>query len=341
MRPRLLHLLLLALIAALPAAAQTSAPPAWLEPLDQGRDLAREGRHTDAIKLFRKADKMAGGSCIECQIGLAVSFNQIGAYKEALKSVDAVLKQTQEPVHLFRAYHNQGFALYALAGDDAAKMKPAEDAFRRALELSGGKANPTRFSLAMALLRQSRDEEGVALLKQYLEQEPDAADAEQARELIANPVRARKKLIPELEMATLAGDYYTSEDLLGKVVLLDFWATWCAPCVAAVPSLRSMSRRMADEPFVLLSISVDRDEGSLKEFLAKHQMSWPQVWDRNSELARKCKVDRFPTYLLVSHEGEVLYATSGWGEGIERELSKKLASAIKEARKSAKTEAAR
>ena len=137
-------------------------------------------------------------------------------------------------------------------------------------------------------------------------------------------------------MYSLAGDYYTSEDLVGKVVLLDFWATWCPPCVAAVPSLRSMSRRMADEPFVLLSISVDRDEASLKDFIAKNRMEWPQVWDQRSEIARKCKVQSYPTYLLVSHEGEVLYAASGWGEGIERELSKKLASAIKEARKSAK-----
>lgn len=320
----------------IPAGAQTAPSPAWQEPLDEGRDLAREGKHAEAVKLFRKADKLAGGSCIECQVGLSAAFNQMGAYKEALKSVDAILKQTQEPAHLFRAYHNQGLALYGLAGDDPAKMRPAEDAFRRALELSGGKANATRFSLAMTILRQSRDEEGIALLKQYVEQEPDSANAEEARDLIANPVRARKKLIPDFELATLAGDYYTSEDLRGKVVLLDFWATWCPPCVAAVPSLRTMSRRMADEPFVLLSISVDHDEASLKEFIAKNRMEWPQVWDQRSELTRKCKVNTFPTYLLVSHEGEVLYAASGWGDGIERELSKRLASAVRAARKSAK-----
>lgn len=325
-------LLLLGLLAPL-ASGQIPPPDPSQKVLDQGRELVKQGKPAEAIKVLRKADKLAGGTCVECHINLAVAFNQMGAFKEALKSIDTVLKRSQEPADQFRAYHNQGLALYGLAEDDPAKMGQAEDSFRRALELSAGKSNSSRFSLAIALLRQSRDEEGVALLQQYLEREPSGKDAERARELIENPVRARKNLFPDFELVTLAGNRVTAKDFRGKVVLLDFWGTWCAPCVAAVPSLRTMSKRMTEEPFVLLSISVDKDEAELRAFISRHRMEWPQVWDKNSAFTKQCKIGSFPTYVLVSHEGEILYSTSGWGTGIERELGKKVSNAIREAKK--------
>jgi tetratricopeptide (TPR) repeat protein len=337
---RLLSLLVLAL-AGLPAwgparGQEPAAPPAWQEKLDEGKDLLQEGKASDAVKALRQADKTAGGTCIECHLQLAAAYNQLGAYKETLKSTDAVLKLTSDTGHLIRAWHHRGLALYALAGDDAAQLKQAEEAFRRVLELSQGEANTARFNLGMALLRQSRDPEGVAALKEYVEKEPNAKDAKTAKAYIANPLRARKRLVPDFELATLTGDYLTSEELRGKVLLLDFWGTWCAPCVAAVPSLRNMSRRMKEDPFVLLSVSTDQDEASLRDFIAKNQMSWPQVWDRGHDFAEECQVNSYPTYLLVSHEGEILYAISGWGEGIERELNQKVAGAVRAAKKSAK-----
>lgn len=334
-RHRLLFLPLLALLA-LPAQGQAPAPPAWQETLEEGKDLLEEGKPSEAVKAFRQADKMAGGSCVECQLGLAAAFNQLSAFKETLKSTDSVLKLTAEPADLIRAHHHRGLALYALAGDDVAKLKQAEESFRRVLELSRGEANTARFNLGMALLKQARDEEGVAVLKEYVEKEPESKDAKLARNLIENPLRARKRLVPDFELATLGGEYLTAADLKGKVILLDFWGTWCAPCVAAVPSLRLLSRRMRDDPFVLLSVSTDHDEAVLKDFIAKNKMDWPQVWDKDHELSEECQVSRYPSYLLVSHEGEIVYMTSGWGEGIERELLQKVAGAVRAAKKSAK-----
>ena len=337
-RFRLLFLLCLGLLA-LPARGQAppAPPPPWEEKLVEGKDLLEEGKPSDAVKAFRQADKMAGGSCVECQLGLAAAFNQLSAFKETLKSTDAVLKLTTQPADLIRAHHHRGLALFALAGDDMAQMKQAEQEFRRVLELSGGKANTARYNLGMALLKQSRDAEGVALLKEYVEKEPNARDAETARKMIENPLRSRKRIVPDFEVATLAGDYLTAEDLRGKVILLDFWGTWCPPCVAAIPSLRVMSRRMKEAPFVLLSVSTDQDEAVLREFIAKNEMTWPQVWDRDRDFAKDCQVRSYPTYLLVSHEGEIIYTASGWGEGIERDLSQKIAGAVRAARKSAKT----
>jgi tetratricopeptide (TPR) repeat protein len=326
-------LLGLALIA---AAEPSQAPPAHAEKLEEAQGLVEEGKHNEAIKALKEADKLAGGSCVECRIGLARTFNKLGAFREALKNVDAVLKATTDKNHLIAAYNEQGVANVALAGQDSAQLEQAVQAFRKVLELSEGRVNLARFNLGYTLLRLSRDEEGVALLKEYLERDPNPENVELAKSLIANPVRARKRLVPEFEVVTLAGDYLTSADAQGKVLLLDFWGTWCAPCVAAVPSLRALARRMDKDPFLLLSVSTDSDEKTLREFVAKYEMSWPQVWDKRHEMARKCQIEGYPTYILVNHEGEIVHVVRGWGTGIERDLMLKVSTAIRAAKKSGK-----
>src|SRR6185295_2222203 len=299
--------------------------------------LSEEGKYKEAVKAFKEADKLANGTCLECRLGLARAFNRLGADREASKNVDAVLQQTSEKNLLIGAYNEQGVALVALAGEDPRQLAEAEKAFRKVLELSGGKINSARFNLGYALLRMSRDEEGVAVLKEYLQNDPRAESAETAKDLIANPVRARKRLVPDFELVTLSGEYLTTDDVRGKVLLLDFWGTWCPPCVASVPGLRSLSHRMEDEPFVLVSVSTDQDETALREFIAREKMTWPQVWGKQHDFTRKCQVQGFPTYMLVSPEGEILYTISGWGEGIERELSLRISSAVRVAKKSEKT----
>jgi thioredoxin-like negative regulator of GroEL len=316
--------------------AAAAASPA----LDEAQELLNGGKYKEAVKAFKEADKLAAGRCVECQLGLAKAFNHLGAYKEVFKSVDAAVKLTEDKGRLAWAYNEQGMARAATAGDDAAGLREAEAAFRRVLELTGGGANAARFSLGVVLLRQSRDAEGVALLREYVDKEPSAANAESARELIENPLRARKRLAPPFEQATLTGDYLTSDDFKGKVVLFDFWGTWCGPCVAAVPSLRSVARRMEKDPFVLVSISTDQDADKLKEFIAKNEMTWPQVWDEHHEISRKWKIEAYPTYLLVSPEGEIVFSARGWGSNIEAELNRHLGAAVRAAKKDAKGKAA-
>jgi hypothetical protein len=94
---------------------------------------------------------------------------------------------------------------------------------------------------------------------------------------------------------------------------------------------------MANEPFVLVSISTDRDETALKQFVAKNGMTWPQVWDEHHQISQRWKVEAFPTYLLVSPEGEIVFSTRGWGSTIEMELNRRIAAAVKSAKRDAKT----
>lgn len=319
-----------------PLRGQTPGPPGeeLATLLGEAEELLRAGQFADAVREFKKADKLAGGACADCQLGLARAFNGIGAHKEVLKSAAAVTKLTTDPVLLAGAHHERGIALLVSAGERVEKLAEAEAAFRKVIELID--ANAARLQLGVALLRQARDAEGIAELEEYVRRDPRSAEAEVARQLIANPLRARKRLLPEFAVATLAGEYLTPEELRGKVVLFDFWGTWCPPCRAAIPSLRAMSQRMAKHPFVLVSVSTDSDEEVLKAFLAEQKMNWPQVWDKNREMVRRFQVTVYPSYVLVDHEGEVVYTAAGWSAALEREIQIRIGRALRAAEKEAR-----
>ena len=74
-----------------------------------------------------------------------------------------------------------------------------------------------------------------------------------------------RKAAPEFSLKDSNGQTVHLADYKGKVVLLDFWGTWCPPCVSAVPWLRDLQRHHAKEPFVIVGISSDSDEGLLRE----------------------------------------------------------------------------
>ena len=324
---------LLLVLATATAQAQPASTPAGADLLQAADDSMHAGDFKEAIRQYKQADKASGGSCVACQLGLAKAFNAVGAHKEVLKSVEMVLRLTTDKQALSIAYNEQGLALLASADGDQDKLKQAEAAFRQVIAL--GDPAPAHFNLGVALLRLGRDEEGVAALRVYLERDPGSARAATARELIEKPLRARKRLLPDLELVTLAGDYLTTDDLRGRVVLFDFWGTWCPPCRAAVPELKRLHARMKKAPFALISVSNDSDEPTLRQFIAENGMEWPQVWDKDRQILGKLEIQRFPTYLLVDHEGEVVYSASGWGPSVEREIEARIGSAVRVAKKAA------
>jgi hypothetical protein len=87
------------------------------------------------------------------------------------------------------------------------------------------------FNLGYTLLQEGRDAEGIAELKKFTAVESEGAKADQALKLIENPRRAREAYAPDFSFITSEGEYLSLDDLRGKVVLLDFWGTWCPPCV--------------------------------------------------------------------------------------------------------------
>ena len=97
----------------------------------------------------------------------------------------------------------------------------------------------------------------------------------------------------------------------GKVVLVDFWATWCGPCVGALPDLRELAAAYPEDRFEILAISVDEEVETVVEFMEDEPMPWPQ-WHvgADSELVRAWQVRAYPTYVVVDENGMILGRSS-------------------------------
>lgn len=322
--------LLALLLIPTPGATAEPDPEAYNQHLQAARMALAQGHFQQAAEEFEGARKAHGGDTLVCAHGLSQAYRQLGSFDLALASTEAMLALSTNPQTQAAAYNEKGLTLLRRAqGQDVAS---AAAAFQRALELSGGSVNAIRFNLGQALLQLERDEEGVAMLQAYLQADPQAPAAAQARALIAEPRRARENLVPDFSLTTLDGQTLSRESLEGKVVLLDFWATWCAPCRQAIPDLRRMERRLAKKGnFVLVSISVDRDPELVRRFVAENDMSWPQHVDAAGQLSSGVfHVSSFPTYVLIDTKGAILFRQSGWSSLIERQITSLASKAFKE-----------
>ena len=136
-------------------------------------------------------------------------------------------------------------------------------------------------------------------------------------------------LAPDFRLSALRGPQVVLSQLRGKVVLLDFWGTWCAPCRAAVPELRRLVRELEGQPFVLVGVNEERDPRKVEEFAVAHEMSWPQGWDDDRRVtAALYKVKSFPTYVLIDAEGKILHVQSGWSGRGARGLRARIQQAL-------------
>ncbi len=121
-------------------------------------------------------------------------------------------------------------------------------------------------------------------------------------------------------------------------MLLDFWGTWCGPCVESVPELRQLHKKYANEPsFVLIGISSDRDDKVWREFTEKNKMAWPQYRDKDGKILRAFRVGSFPTYVILDHEGIIRHRSVGMTWSRAASLDSEIKKQIKMIAKSAES----
>lgn len=322
------------LTALLLAPAPALAQEAHEEALAQGEELRRQRDFKGAVKAYRKAHKLAPAA-FECCFGLAESYRQLGDGEKAAASARAAVAAAPGTDERLQALNLLGLTLFGNGDAGRAELEEAADAFRQIVDEAP--LGTARLNLGVTLLKLERDEEGISMLEAYLTDAPAGPETEMARAYVENPRRARENLVPPFTAVTLEGETLRPEDFAGKVVLIDFWGTWCAPCVQSIPHLQRLAKWSEKGPFALLSISNDEDGDALRRFVAEYEMSWPQIWDEDRSLTRDVfRIRHYPTFLIVDHEGVVVYQTSGWGGTIERDLDARVAGAIRLAKKAAK-----
>jgi thiol-disulfide isomerase/thioredoxin len=113
----------------------------------------------------------------------------------------------------------------------------------------------------------------------------------------------------------------------GRVVLIDFWATWCGPCNEELPHMKKIAKEFAGQPFVMISVSADQDEAKWKEFVQKNGMTWVQYRDADRKLQDLFGVDAIPHYFTIDSDGLLTSEMMGEGSDVENKLRKLIAKA--------------
>ena len=321
-----------------PAAASAPADDSKFEQqIREGLQLLAQQQYDDARDVFRAADKDAGGRCFRCLEGLAAAELRLGDTDAAAAAARSAARAARTADESARAENQLGLALAGKAGKDTAALGPAEAAYKKAVQISNGSLNAARYNLAVVLLREGKKAEGLQTLDDFLAKEPEGPRAAQGRTLRRLPHRAGDLLAPDFHVATLSGGKLSLKDLSGKVVLIDFWATWCGPCRMALPELKALRKEMAGQPFEILSVSADRELPTLQEFVAKNEMTWPQTWDARGELAHAFSIPSYPSYYLLDPEGAVLYSAHGWSPRSGDEIAAEARKAVKAAKSGKKS----
>lgn len=121
----------------------------------------------------------------------------------------------------------------------------------------------------------------------------------------------------------LALDQYS-----GKVVYLDFWASWCVPCRRSFPWMNAMRKKYADDGLVIITVNVDAERAKAEEFLAEHPAGFEVVYDPDGELASDWQLLGMPNSFLVNRDGEVISRHVGFRSGSEEKLETEIRAAL-------------
>lgn len=101
----------------------------------------------------------------------------------------------------------------------------------------------------------------------------------------------------------------------GKVVYLDFWASWCPPCVTSLPLIDALRREFPAEDFQVLAVNVDRDPDAARRFLARRSVGYPSASDPQGRLPQSFGIETMPTSFLIDRSGVVRHVHPGFRRG--------------------------
>jgi thiol-disulfide isomerase/thioredoxin len=118
-------------------------------------------------------------------------------------------------------------------------------------------------------------------------------------------------MAPALELAGYDGQPYALEDQTGSVVLVNFWASWCRPCVDEIPSLHRLAEKFEDSAFAIVTVNVGEDRARIARFLKQVPVELPLLMDYDASTAKDWMIYVYPSSYLVDHQGKIRYAFLG------------------------------
>ena len=305
-------------------------------------DWEKHRNYGSAMDDFRKANKQDGDHCTECLRKAYLLARQSGAFKEEVEIAREMLPQAVTTADKIGAHYRLGLGLQdeGVTGKKDASFRESCDEFKAALELE------PRFALAhyahgVSLAHLNQDDAARAEFASFLDKDKQNPQLHERAQRYRDRVElARATMAPPFSLTTLDGRRISMDSLAGKVVLIDFWATWCGPCREALPHIKRIAARFSEQPLVVLSISLDSDDAKWKDFVAKNEMTWLQYRDGGFEgtIAKQFNVRAIPATFTIDSDG-VLEDQHVGDASIEGKLKKLVAQAVEKSRSAPMQEA--
>ncbi len=137
---------------------------------------------------------------------------------------------------------------------------------------------------------------------------------------------------PDFSGKDLNGNSVKLSDFTGKVVLLDFWASWCVPCKKSMPFLIEYYNNNKDTNFIILAVNVDTDNDNFKNFRSKMEQDFPftVILDNENKIIKKYNIEAMPTTLFINKKGIIKSITTGFTNDSPKEYSVEIEKLLKE-----------
>ena len=315
------------------------ADPKYKSAMAEGKKLANQHEYNFAIDSYKKACKIAAGKDTACLDELFRIQIMTGSYKDAAATAAALGAIAQTPTEKSIAESDRGYALFEQASEKGKPdlLKAADESLKAAIADDPKNAS-AHFVEGKVLARQGQTEASSAEFKTCVScVSPKDPSYVRAQHFAANPALSLAKMAPPFTVTALDGSRFNLDEMGGRVVLIDFWATWCGPCNAELPHMKKIAKEFAGQPLVIISVSWDSDETKWKDFINKNEMTWVQYRDADHSLSNAFGVNAIPHYFTIDSDG-VLAEMLGEGSDVEGKLKKLVARA--KAAQSAKLESA-
>lgn len=143
--------------------------------------------------------------------------------------------------------------------------------------------------------------------------------------------QAAKAPAPVLALKDLDGQLHDLASLKGKVVLVNFWATWCPPCRREMPSMDRLARKLAGTPFVVLAVDIGEDADTIHTFIGQLDAtpSFPILLDPHARIMQTWKISGLPTTYLIDPQGRIAYSAVGGREFDHPEIERQVRALLK------------
>lgn len=315
------------------ASAQTAYPAPVASLITQGDKFGGGRDYGHALQCYQKADKLTNHACPECLFREIKMYKAEGDFGSALNCAKkAETEAGSDKTATAQAYLMHANLLAAMTSKPKdKKLVEAVADTRQALVLDP-QETIAHFNLGVLLMKQEQDADGIVELKAYLaSSEVDPKTADDARNDIADPRRAREPFAPDFAFTTLENEQVSLASLRGKVVLLDFWGSWCPPCRESIPTIAALQKDYGKKGVEFVGISSDDDDAAWRKFIANNRMVWPEYRDADGRVGQAFVVDSFPTYIVLDRNGVIRFRQSGFAGAMSaQEISEALGKAMKE-----------